>query len=160
MFATIVCTPMYRTRPAFFSSFRAARSAGSAAAGSMTRSILGTLSLASNDSMCVFTRVGLRRGGCRGGPSRRPEELVLNPELVGSRDVELLRCRAAVHRVEDSAAAVGKRLEDLLERGVIRAPRVVAERESEGREHLTGRRNGPLNELSARLLQVRGAAPA
>ena len=58
-----------------------------------------------------------------------------------------------MQRVEDSAAVVGKRLEDLLERGVIRAPRVVRERESDDREHLTGRRNGPLNELSARLLK-------
>jgi hypothetical protein len=30
---------------------------------------------------------------------------------------------------------------------------MVAERESEGREHLTGRRNGALNELSALLLK-------
>jgi hypothetical protein len=67
--------------------------------------------------------------------------------------VELLRCRVDVHRVEDSAAVVGKRLEDLPERGVIRAPRMVAERQSDGREHLTGRRDGPLNELSARLLK-------
>ena len=47
---------MYRTRPAFFSSFRAARYVGSAAAGSMTRSILDTLSLANDDSMCAFTQ--------------------------------------------------------------------------------------------------------
>ena len=66
---------------------------------------------------------------------------------------ELLRARRAVHRVEDSAAVVEKRLEDLLERGGIRARRVVRERESDDREHLTGRRDGPLNELSALLLK-------
>ena len=102
--------------------------------------------------MCAFTRSACG-AALPGVPSRRPEELVLNPELVGRRDVELLVRRVDVHRVVDSAAVVGKRLEDLLERGVIRARRVVAERESDGREHLTGRRNGPLNELSARLLK-------
>jgi hypothetical protein len=96
--------------------------------------------------------VGLQRDVARGS-SRRPEKLVLNPELGGRRDVELLRRRADVHRVVDSASPIGKRLEDLRERGVIRAPRVVTERESEGRDHLASRRNGPLNELPARLLK-------
>src|SRR5207253_1332568 len=99
---------------------------------------------------------GLRRGVAGRSP-RRPEQLVLNPELVRSSDMELLRCRVDVVRVEDSAAVVGKRLEDLLECGVIRAPRVIAERQAEGREHLTGRRNAPLNELAARLLKPKCA---
>jgi hypothetical protein len=89
--------------------------------------------------------VRFRTGGAwrqdAGAPGRctaqRPEQLVLNPELGGSRDVELLRGRdAGMCRVEDSAAAVGERLQYLLERGAIRARRVVAERESDGREHL------------------------
>jgi hypothetical protein len=67
--------------------------------------------------------------------------------------VELLGGRVAVLRVEDSAAVAGKGLEDLPERGVIRAPHVVRERESDGREHLAGRWDGPLNEPSLRLLK-------
>jgi hypothetical protein len=53
-----------------------------------------------------------------------------------------------VHRVEESAAVVEQRLKDLLECGVIRR-RGIPELEADDREHLTGRRNGPLNELSA-----------
>ena len=95
---------------------------------------------------------GLRRAA-RGNARDDQEELVLNPELVGNRGGDLLRPRdRLVHRVEESAAVVDQRLEDLLERGVIRGVR-VPELEADDREHLTGRRNGPLNELSARLLK-------
>jgi hypothetical protein len=89
-------------------------------------------------------------GAAGGDAACRPEELVLNPELDGKVGLELFRGRAGVHRVEDSAAVVGKRPEDLLEAGGIRARGVVRERESDDREHLAGGRNGPLNELSAR----------
>ena len=108
--------------------------------------------------------VGLRRragvsgqDGDRDGQGRRPEELVLNPELVGSRAGALLPRRPAVQHVDDFAAVVEQRLEDLLDRGDIRGLRRHRGHrgprpEADDREHLTGRRNGPLNELSARLL--------
>jgi hypothetical protein len=54
-----------------------------------------------------------------------------------------------VQHVDDSAAVVDQRLEDLLDRGAIRG----SWPEADDREHLTGRRDGPLNELSARLLK-------
>ena len=89
---------------------------------------------------------------------RRPEDLVLNPELAGNRAGDLLRRGAAVHHVEDSAAVVDQRLEDLLQRGVI--PRHVPPADADDREHFTGRRDRPANELSLRLLkcaeQLRG----
>jgi hypothetical protein len=56
-----------------------------------------------------------------------------------------------VHGIEDPAAAVGQRLEDLLERGGIND--VVPPAKSDHREHLTGGRDGPLDQLSARLLE-------
>jgi hypothetical protein len=68
--SVITCTPMYRTRPAFFSSFRAARFVGSAAAGSMTRSIFGTLSRANNESMCPFTKAAPGCGAALPGVPR------------------------------------------------------------------------------------------
>ena len=120
----------------------------------MTRSILDALSPRQPRVDVRFHGGGAGLRGPSGGRTpRRPEDLVLNPELVGNRGVELLRVPVPVHRVEDPAAVVDHRLEDLLERGVIRARRVVRERESDDREHLTGRRNGPLNERSARLLK-------
>jgi hypothetical protein len=65
-----------------------------------------------------------------------------------------------VQGVEDPAAVVGERPQDFLERGVIRARRVVRERESDDREHLTGRRDGPPDERGPGLLdgaeQLRG----
>ena len=67
--------------------------------------------------------------------------------------VELLRLRVAVHRVEDPAAVIDHRLQDVLERGVIRARRMVREGESDHRELLAGRRNRALDERAARLLQ-------
>ena len=121
---------MYRTRPSFFISLRTARCVGmSAPAATMTRSILGTLNVASFSSMrrSHGGGVGLRRRpadpGRVGGMTvrgRRPEELVLNPELVGSRAGALLPRRPAVQHVDDSAAVVEQRLEDLLDRGDIR----------------------------------------
>ena len=127
---------------------------------SMTRSILERLEPRQQRVDVRFHEAGPEPARATGGAGaagrdtpRRPEELVLDPELVGNRGVELLRGRVAVHRVEDSAAVVDKRLEDLLERGGIRARHVVRERESDDREHLTGGRNGALNELSARLLK-------
>jgi hypothetical protein len=54
-----------------------------------------------------------------------------------------------VQHVDHLAAVGGEGLEDLLDRGAIRGPRP----EADDREHLTGRRNGPLNELPARLLE-------
>ena len=93
---------------------------------------------------------------CRGvawGAPRRPEQLVLNPEIIGGSDVELLRCGADMHHVVDSSAAAGEGLENLRERGVVGARRMVAERESEGRKDLSGGWNGPLNEFPGRLLK-------
>jgi hypothetical protein len=81
---------------------------------------------------------------------RRPEELVLDPELIGSRAGLLLPHRAAVQYVDDFAAVGEEGLEDLLHRGVIR---FFPRREADGREHFTGRRNGPLKERSSRLLK-------
>ena len=122
------CTPMYRTRPSFFISLRTARYVGtSAPAPTMTRSILGTLNVANFSSICRSHGggVGLRRrgpgqDGGGDGQGRRPEELVLNPELVGSRAGDLLPRRPAVQHVDDFAAVVDQRLEDLLDRGAIR----------------------------------------
>jgi hypothetical protein len=64
-----------------------------------------------------------------------------------------------VHRVEEAAAVIDQGLEDLLERVGIQG-RAVPELDADDREHLTGRWNGSLNQLSARLLkraeQLRG----
>src|SRR4051812_46729637 len=102
--------------------------------------------------------LGSRRGSrgagaaAAGDAPQRQEELVLNPELVDNRGGGLLRLRVIlVLRVEHSATVADKRAQDRLERGGIRAPRVVREPESDDREHLTSRRNGPLNQLSALL---------
>ena len=95
----------------------------------MTRSILFTLNVANFSSIAALSGggVGLRRRGAgrrgRAGQGRRPEELVLNPELVGSRAGALLPRRPAVQHVDDFAAVVEKRLEDLLDRGDIRGLR-------------------------------------
>ena len=99
---------------------------------------------------------GLRRAGAAaaGDAPQRQEELVLHSELVDNRGSGLLRLRVIlVLRVEDFAAIVDKRLEDLLERYRIRAPCMVREPESDNGELFTGRWNDPLNELTARLLQ-------
>ena len=122
-----------------------------------TRSILGTLNLANVASICALHGGGVdasaagreRAGGDAHG--RRPEDLVLNPELAGNRARRPAPPWPAVHHVDDPAAVVDQRLEDLLERGGIGAGR-SRPTEADDREHLTGRRNGPLNELSALLL--------
>ena len=109
----------------------------------------------------IFHGLGteLRRavGGSASCPARRPEKLALNAKLVGNLRVKLLRARRAVHRVVDSPAAVGKHFENLLERSVIRARRMVREGESDDRKFFTGRRDRLLNEFSARLLKDRSA---
>src|SRR5687768_18624006 len=83
---------MYRTRPAFFSSFRAASHVGSPATGTMTRSILGALVLASHVSMCAFTVAAPGCGGAPGAPGAVPppaqERLFCNPNAGGTRGGE------------------------------------------------------------------------
>ena len=72
----------------------------------------------------------------------------MNPELDGSRPGDLLP--PAVWEVDDSATVVEQRLEDFLHPGAIRFLRGI---EADYREHLAGRRDGPLDHLSARQLQ-------
>ena len=88
-----------------------------------------------------------------GGQSpQSQEELVLNPELGHNRAGEVLHPRdRLVHRVEEFGAVIDQRLDDRLERGGILQR--VPELDADDREHLAGRRDGPLNELSARLLK-------
>ena len=71
---------------------------------------------------------------------------------------DLLRFR--VRRVEDSAAVVGKRLENLLGRGDVRGHRLDSagrrvrrgpRREDDDREQLTRGRDGPLHDGAAQL---------
>jgi hypothetical protein len=72
----------------------------------------------------------------------------LNPELVGSCPGDLLP--PAVRKVNDLAAVVEQRLEDFLHPRVVR---FLLRVEADDREHFTGRRDGPLNELSLRVLK-------
>jgi hypothetical protein len=83
---------------------------------------------------------------------RRPEQLVLNPELAGSRTGDVLP--RAMQHVDDFAAVVEQRLEDFLHPCVVRC---FLRAEAHDREHFAGRRDGPLNELSPRLLKVKCA---
>src|SRR5687767_14040419 len=53
---------MYRTRPAFFSSFTAARTSGGPAAVTQARSSLDALVLASTESIWVLTPAGVLPG--------------------------------------------------------------------------------------------------
>ena len=95
----------------------------------MTRSILFTLNVANFSSIAALSAAGSAFGGAAGRSGalertgRRPEELVLNPELCGSRAGALLPRRPAVQHVDDFAAVVEKRLEDRLDRGDIRGLR-------------------------------------
>jgi hypothetical protein len=58
---------MYRTRPSFFISLRTARCSGtSAAADTMTKSILGTLNVANFSSIAALTAAA---AGFSGGPA-------------------------------------------------------------------------------------------
>jgi hypothetical protein len=110
-----------------------------------------------------------RLGRRREGQPCRPEDPVLNPEIPGNHAGDLLPL--GHRRVEDSAAVVDHRFHDRLEHGVrlgrrvdhvhqVRQPGVVLDRppsDTNDGEHLTGGRDGPLNELSARLLQPKCA---
>ena len=76
----------------------------------MARSIFCAFSLAHDASTCALTAADPTPERHR----RRPEDLVLNPQLVGSRAAGILGSRPAGRRVDDSAAVVDQRLEDLL----------------------------------------------
>jgi hypothetical protein len=65
------CTPMYRIRPSFFNSRRAANCVAFAAADTMARSILDTLNLASFSSTCAFTPAASSIGGGPAGTDPR-----------------------------------------------------------------------------------------
>jgi hypothetical protein len=100
-----------------------------------------------------FRGLGARRGRAGGQRPQRQEKLVLDPEFGHHRSGEVLHPRdRLVHRVEEFRAVIDQCLEDFLERRRILG-RVIPELETDDREHLTGRRNGPLNELAARLLE-------
>ena len=124
---------MYRTRPSFFISFRTASCVASARGRHHDQVDLGhlerrelRLDLRFHGGGVELAAAGRRaRPAGADGHGRRPEELVLNPELVGSRAGGLLPRRPAVQHVDDSAAVVEQRLEDLLERGVIRCGRAA-----------------------------------
>jgi hypothetical protein len=57
-----------------------------------------------------------------------------------------------VHRIEELAAVLDERPDDLLERGVIWR-RGVPEMDADSREPLAGRRDGPLDQRRSRLLK-------
>ena len=89
---------------------------------------------------------------CHALPQATPRRSCREPPARCNRGGDLLGRTVAVHRVDEPAAVVDQRLEDLLDRGVIWRCG-VPEMQADDREPLTGRRNGPLNQLAARLLE-------
>ena len=131
----------------------------SALAVTMTRSILGTLNVA---NFVLHRRfhgggVGLRGAGQDGARRWGPRRTGASSRRTCSESrARWQPCgrpapRPAVQHVDDSAAVVDQRLEDLLRPRRLSDP-CRAAAEADDREHLTGRRNGPLNERSRRLL--------
>ena len=91
------------------------------------------MNVVSFSSSAAFVAAGSGFGGAapgvKGGMMARgvvQKKLSLNPELVGGRADALLHRRPSVQHVDDSAAVVEKRLQDLLEPR--RDPQAVAAR--------------------------------
>jgi hypothetical protein len=99
--------------------------------------------------------IGLRRRGTRlrraaSWPGASCRRSCLNPELVDNRADAVLDSRATVQHVDDFAAVVEQRLEDILVRGGIYWR---PWREADDREHLTRRWDGSLHELAGGLFK-------